>query len=113
MNVHRENWAALREAAAVLGMTPEFYLNDIISRVVTEACKRDKVGFLAEEAQQYSYTTREAADAVADRINELSIVDHLGGSENVYSADVTLRDNGRFRLEIGLLRDGEWRGLGR
>src|SRR5437762_1711224 len=100
MNLNRENWAALEEVAVVLGMTPDFYLNEVVGRMVMEPYTSDKVRFLSEEAQHYSYATNQAAEAVADRINELSIVEHLNGSESVFSADVSKRENGRFRLEI-------------
>ena len=108
MNLTRENWAALEQVAAVLGMTPDFYLNEVVGRMVTEPYNSDKVRFLSEEAQNYSYATNQAAEAVADRINELSIVDNLNGGTCVFSADVTKRENGRFRIEIDCLRDGEW-----
>ncbi|MBV9490165.1 MAG: hypothetical protein JO069_10635 [Verrucomicrobia bacterium] len=108
MNLNRENWAALEEVAVVLGMTPEFYLNEVVGRMVTESYKRDKVRFISEEVQHYSYATSQAAEVVADRINELSIVEHLNGSECVFSADVTKRENGRFGLDVDFLRDGTW-----
>lgn len=108
MNLNRENWVALEEVAVVLGMTPDFYLNEILGRMVTEPYTSGKVRFLCEEAQHYSYATNQAAEAVADRINELSIVDHLNGAESVFSADVRKRENDRFRLEIDCLQNGEW-----
>lgn len=108
MNLNRENWAALEEVAMILGMTPEFYLNEVVGRMVTEAFTKDKSRFVAEEAQHYSYATSQAAEAVADRINELSIVEHLGGAESVFSADVRKGENGRFRLDIDFLNNGEW-----
>src|SRR4051794_11947474 len=104
MHLNRKNWAALEEVAVVLGMTPDFYLNEVVGRMVTEPYKDHKVLFLSEEAQHYSYATSQAAETVADRINELSIVDHLTGGEAVFSADVTERENGRFRIEIDFLR---------
>ncbi|MBW0001788.1 MAG: hypothetical protein JO015_22040 [Verrucomicrobia bacterium] len=108
MNLTRENWAALEEVAMILGMTPEFYLNEVVGRMVTDAFAKDKVRFVAEEAQQYSYATNRAAEAVADRINELSVVAHLCGAESMFSADVTRSENGRFRLDIDFLNNGEW-----
>jgi hypothetical protein len=108
MNLNRENWTTLEEVAAILGMTPDFYLNEIVARTVTDALVSDKTGFLAAEAQHYSYATNGEAEAVADRINEISITDHLNGSESIFSADVTRRENGRFQLRIDFLLDGEW-----
>lgn len=108
MNLNRENWAALEEVAMILGMTPEFYLNEVVGRMVTDAFTKDKVRFVAEEAQHYSYATNRTAEAVADRINELSIVAHLCGAECVFSADVNQSENGRFRLDIDFLNNGEW-----
>ena len=109
MNLNRENWAALEEVAMILGMTPEFYLNEVVGRMLTEPFTKDKGRFVAEEAQHYSYATSRAAEAVADRINELSIVEHLnGGAESVFSADVSKSENGRFRLDIDALSNGEW-----
>lgn len=108
MNLTRENWAALEEVAMILGMTPEFYLNEVVGRMVTEALAKDKVRFVAEEAQHYSYATNRAAEAVADRINELSVLDQFRGAESVFSADVSQSENGRFRLDIDFLNNGEW-----
>jgi len=108
MNLNRENWAALEEVAMILGMTPEFYLNEVVGRMVTEAFTTDKVRFVAEEAQNYTYATNRAAEAVADQINELSVVEHLNGSESMFSADVQQSENGRFRLDIDCLNNGEW-----
>lgn len=108
MNLNRENWAALEEVAVILGMTPEFYLNEVVGRMVTEAFIKDKVRFVAEEAQNYSYVTSRAAEAVADRINELSVMEHLNGADSVFSADVSQSANGRFRLDIDFLSNGEW-----
>jgi hypothetical protein len=108
MNLNRENWAALEEVATILGMTPEFYLNEVVGRMVTELFTKNKARFVAEEAQNYSYATSRAAEAVADRINELSILEHLGGAESVFSADVSKNENGRFRLDIDFLNNGEW-----
>ena len=108
MHLNRENSAALEEAATVLGMTPDFYLNEVVGRTVAEAMGCDKASFLAEEAQFYSYSTDAEAESVADRINEISVMDHLNGSESIFSADVTQRENGRFQVQVDFLFDGEW-----
>ncbi|HEY0793244.1 MAG TPA: hypothetical protein VGD78_19425 [Chthoniobacterales bacterium] len=113
MHLNRENSAAVEEAAAVLGMTPDFYLNEVVGRAVGEAMVCDKASFLAGEAQYYSYGTDAAAECVADRINEISVVDHLNGAGSIFSADVTRRENGRFQVQVDVLFDGEWNRLQR
>ena len=68
-------------------------------------CQADRpLYIILNSDQQYS----RLAAAVADRINELSVVEHLSGAECVFSADVSKSGNGRFRLDIDFLSNGEW-----
>ncbi len=95
----------LHELSAIFGVSAQEYAWRFLERKLLDL-KDDVQGLAllaAEEAKYELYVTQREAEAVAERINELSMIESLEGkSQFTVSAEVIKRD-GCYGIESGLL----------
>lgn len=90
----------IREASVVLGISAAKFVEQLARDHVAAELEASGIAFLFKRAMRQRYSTRDAAEATLERLNERMISESLeGNSKFLISAEV-VKEDAAYRIRI-------------
>jgi hypothetical protein len=109
INLTPENPSALDSICQLLGLSRGDDMNHLVGSFVRHNLETRELDFLSEEVAVLIYDTRDEAESVAERFNQLAVDRQLSSEAEFLATAEAVKTQQGFQVRVDCLRGKEWK----